>query len=218
MTVFSHFLFPFSMSSLLCCFYGDIYRSNIQKNWKWVFLHGKIYPSKVNSMAFFDNLLGLTEKHVLNPLTLIWYLRRVFFSDDCWAIINDHFWSFRQFLFHRSKWPLKIAQKHSVPRKKIDKNNFNVHGPRIIFHQLTLIRVLRNSPQFGGEICQNFLLIFWLLKKWKMALFKSKNLCDDSLKIKKIEVTFFLNFPLALLWVLRFDPKTLIGDSNKNFQ
>ena len=43
----------------------------------------------------------------------------------------------------------------------------------------------RKRPQFGGQNRQN-LRFFEILKKRKMANFKSKNLCDKSLKIKNL--------------------------------
>ena len=81
-----------------------------------------------------------------------------------------------------------IAQncaKTKRPTKKINKGNFEVHGLTRILHLLTLIRVLRKRSQFGGQNRQN-LRFFEFLKKRKMANFKSKNLCDKSLKIKNL--------------------------------
>ena len=81
-----------------------------------------------------------------------------------------------------------IAQncaKTKRPTKKIDKSNFKVHGPRSVFHLLTLIGVLRKRPQFCGQNRQN-LRFLEFLKKRKMANFKSKNLCDESSKIKNL--------------------------------
>ena len=44
----------------------------------------------------------------------------------------------------------------SHPTKKFDKINFEVHGPRSVFHLSTLIGVLRKRLQFGGQVRQNF--------------------------------------------------------------
>merc|ERR1712002_688669 len=71
------------------------------------------------------------------------------------------------------------------PTKKIDKSNFEVHRLTSILHLLTLFRVLRKRPQFGGQNRQNFRFLEFL-KKRKMANFKLKNLCDESSKIKNL--------------------------------
>ena len=81
-----------------------------------------------------------------------------------------------------------IAQncaKRKGPTKKIYKINFEVHGPRIVFHLSTLIEVLRKHPQFGGKFCQNLCFLEFLDKR-KIANFKSNNLCDENLKIKNL--------------------------------
>ena len=81
-----------------------------------------------------------------------------------------------------------IAQncaKTEGPTKKIDKINFEVHRPRSVFHLLTLNEVLRKLPQFGGQDRQ-ILCFLEFSKKRKMAKFKSKNLCDEILKINNL--------------------------------
>jgi len=99
-----------------------------------------------------------------------------------------------------------IAQncaKTKRPTKKIDKSNFKVHGPRSVFHLLTLIGVLRKGPQFCGQNRQN-LCFLEFLKKRKMANFKSKNLCDESSKIKNLRWQFSCIFRCLRRGVLRF--------------
>ena len=81
-----------------------------------------------------------------------------------------------------------IAQncaKTKRPTKKMNKSNFEVHGLTSILHLLTLMGVLRKGPQFSGQNCQN-LHFLKVLKKRKMANFKSKNLCDESSKIQNL--------------------------------
>ena len=99
-----------------------------------------------------------------------------------------------------------IAQncaKTKRPTKKIDKSNFKVHGPRSVFHLLSLIGVLRKGPQFCGQNRQN-LCFLEFLKKRKMANFKSKNLCDESSKIKNLRWQFSCIFRCLRRGVLRF--------------
>ena len=60
---------------------------------------------------------------------------------------------------------------------------------RSVLHLLILIEVLRKRSQFSGQFRQN-LDFSEFLKKWKMANFKSKNLCDKSLKIKNLRWQF----------------------------
>ena len=93
--------------------------------------------------------------------------------------------------------------KTKRPKKKIDKSNFEVHRLTSILHLLTLIWVLRKRPQFGGQNCQN-LRFLEFLKKRKMANFKSKNLCDESSKIKNLRWQFSCIFRCLCRSVLRF--------------
>ena len=87
--------------------------------------------------------------------------------------------------------------------KKIDNISFEVYGTRSVFHLLILIEVLRKRPQFSGQFRQN-LDFSEFLKKWKMANFKSKNLCDKSLKIKNLRWQFSCIFRWLRRGVLRF--------------
>ena len=97
----------------------------------------------------------------------------------------------------------KNCAKTKRPTKKMDKNNFEVHEPRSIFHLLTLIGVLRKRPQISGQFRQN-LHFLEFLKKRKMANFKSKNLCDESSKIKNLRWQFSCIFRCLRRGVLRF--------------
>ena len=99
-----------------------------------------------------------------------------------------------------------IAQncaKTKSPTKKINKSNFEVHGLTSILHLLTLMGVLRKGPQFSGQNRQN-LYFLKFLKKRKMANFKSKNLCDESSKIKNLRWQFSCIFRCLRRSVLRF--------------
>ena len=95
----------------------------------------------------------------------------------------------------------EIAQncaKTKRPTKKMNKSNFEVHGLTSILHLLTLMGVLRKGPQFSGQNCQN-LHFLKVLKKRKMANFKSKNLCDESSKIPKTQILSKLAVKLRAL-------------------
>ena len=99
-----------------------------------------------------------------------------------------------------------IAQNYAQtkgPTKKFDKINYEVHGPRSVFHLSTLIGVLRKCSQFGGQVCQN-LRFLEFLKKRKMADFKSKILCDKNSKIKNLRWQFSCIFRWLRRGVLRF--------------
>ena len=99
-----------------------------------------------------------------------------------------------------------IAQncaKTKHPTKKMNKSNFEVHGLTSILHLLTLMGVLRKGPQFSGQNLQN-LHFLKFLKKRKMANFKSKNLCDESSKIKNLRWQFSCIFRCLRRSVLRF--------------
>ena len=98
---------------------------------------------------------------------------------------------------------LKIAPKRKGPMKRIYKINFEVHGPRIVFHLSTLIGVLRKRSQFGNQVRQN-LRFLEFLKKRKMANFRSKNLCDKSSKFKNLRWQFSCIFRCLRHSVLRF--------------
>ena len=63
--------------------------------------------------------------------------------------------------------------------------------------------MFRKRPQFGGQNRQN-LRFLEILKKRKMANFKSKNLCDKSLKIKNLRWQFSCIFRWLRRGVLRF--------------
>ena len=93
--------------------------------------------------------------------------------------------------------------KTKHPTKKINKSNFEVHGLTSILHLLTLMGVLRKGPQFSGQNCQN-LHFLKVLKKQKMANFKSKNLCDESSKIQNLRWQFSCIFRCLCRSVLRF--------------
>ena len=61
-----------------CRYHGDICRSKLpvlqisEKDEKWAFSYGKIRPLEMIFFAFFPtNLLGLSERYVLDPQTLI---------------------------------------------------------------------------------------------------------------------------------------------------
>ena len=91
-----------------------------------------------------------------------------------------------------------IAQncaKTEGPTKKNNKINFEVNELRVILHLLTLIKVFRKHRQYDGQVCQN-LHFLEFLKKRKMANFKSKNLCDKSLKIQ--------NLKRRISWIFRY--------------
>ena len=99
-----------------------------------------------------------------------------------------------------------IAQNYAKtkgPTKKIDKINFEVHGTKSVFNLLVSIEVLRKHPQLSGQFRQN-LDFSKFLKKWKMAKFKSKNLCDESSKIKNLRWQFSCIFCCLRRSVLRF--------------
>ena len=99
-----------------------------------------------------------------------------------------------------------IAQNYAQtkgPTKKFDKINYEVHGPRSVFHLSTLIGVLRKCSQFGGQVCQN-LRFLEFLKKRKMADFKSKILCDENSKIKNLRWQLSCIFRRLRRGVLRF--------------
>ena len=63
--------------------------------------------------------------------------------------------------------------------------------------------MFRKRPQFGGQNRQN-LRFLEILKKRKMANFKSKNLCDKSLKIKNLRWQFSCIFRWLRRGILRF--------------
>ena len=63
--------------------------------------------------------------------------------------------------------------------------------------------MFRKRPQFGGQNRQN-LRFLEILKKRKMANFKSKNLCDKSSKIKNLRWQFSCIFRCLRRGVLRF--------------
>ena len=63
--------------------------------------------------------------------------------------------------------------------------------------------MLWKCPQFGGQNHQN-LRFLEFLKKWKMANFKSKNLCDESSKIKILRWQFSCIFRWLRRGILRF--------------
>ena len=63
--------------------------------------------------------------------------------------------------------------------------------------------MFRKRPQFGGQNRQN-LRFLEFLKKRKMTNFKSKNLCDKSLKIKNLRWQFSCIFRWLRPAILRF--------------
>ena len=63
--------------------------------------------------------------------------------------------------------------------------------------------MFRKRPQFGGQNRQN-LRFLEILKKRKMANFKSKNLCDKRLKIKNLRWQLYCFFCWLHRGLLRF--------------
>ena len=63
--------------------------------------------------------------------------------------------------------------------------------------------MIRKHPQFGGQVCHN-LRFFEFSKKWKMASFKLKNLCDESSKIKNLRWQISWIFRCRSCGILRF--------------
>ena len=194
------------------CYHGEIWRSKspvleiFKKVEKWEILYNKIGPLEIIVFAFIPtHLLGLSKRYVLDPQTLI----RDSVFIEIWSKQNRPF--FTIFIkninfFTDQDMTGAIAQncaKTKGPTKKIDKVNFEVHGTRSVFHLSTLIGVLRKCPQFGGQVRQN-LHFFKFSKKRKMAYFKSKNLCDESMNINNLNWQFSYIFRWLRHGILHF--------------
>ena len=63
--------------------------------------------------------------------------------------------------------------------------------------------MFRKHPQFAGQVCHN-LRFFEFSKKWKMASFKLKNLCDESSKIKNLRWQISWIFRCRRYGIIRF--------------
>ena len=95
-----------------------------------------------------------------------------------------------------------IAQncaKTKRPTKKIDKINFEEHGPMSVFHLLTLIGVLRKRPQFDGQLSQN--LRFWNFWKNEKWLTLNRKISVTKVRKSKIWDDSFLAFSVAFVMV-----------------
>ena len=183
--------------------------ANIQKSWKMGVFVRQNSPLKNNFSFFFSDIF------LARP-------RGTFWTPELWSgtqnedfqrwSLSDHKWSFliissQKSSFFTDQDMIKVIAQNCAktkrPTKKIDKSNFKVHGPRSVFHLLTLIRVLRKRPQFCGQNWQNSRFLEFL-KKRKMANFKSKNLCDESSKIKNLRWQFSCIFRCLCRGVLHF--------------
>ena len=113
------------------CYHRDIFRPKLsllkisKKVEKWVFLYNEIGPLEWIVFAFFPiHLLGLSERYVLDPQTLIG--DSVFM--EIWLKQNRPFSQFSSkiSIFSPikiwSKWYIKIARKHRVLGKKLIKS------------------------------------------------------------------------------------------------
>ena len=93
--------------------------------------------------------------------------------------------------------------KTEGPTIKMNKTNFEVHGPRSKSNLLTLIYVFKKYPQFDRQILQKS-HISGFSKKWNRTYFKAKNVCDKSLKIKTLRWQSSCIFWLLRQGILRF--------------